>query len=396
MLIKYSVRSFRRYLIMNLLTVLQLAAVLTMTAFAVSAVSLRMSRYTPFKNEFTGGGRLALIGSFAHNGDLSGNFRMINTSEEMSAYLGTEVKALGIHMCDAYIAERDDIVIRSADDEVIEQYTPMLSEGGWFESKGLCAAVTESSGFHLGDTLTSYYYTADGTQKTLTVTVIAVIKKDAKLAGFSGDNDGPQKDTFELFYRSADEQEGKAVVLLRESDMPEDMVRSYTGTLLLSYSNSDEKQITEKLAACGANYSLAMMELDKTSRRYLSEQLYELLPLIVILSIMALVGSISTSTLSTREQLHDYSIFTLCGLRKNGCIMIGLIQSFISLLLACITSLLAGAALTVISPERFYLKPDLLMLLGEGVIAVLFVSVSVSVPALMISRSSVKELLSVD
>ncbi|MBR6044805.1 MAG: hypothetical protein IKP47_04120 [Ruminococcus sp.] len=396
MLIKYSVRSFRRYLIMDLLTVLQLAAVLTMIAFSVSAVSLRLSRYTPFKDEFTENGRLALIGSFAHDGDLSGSFSMINTSEEMSAYLGTDVKALGIHMCDAYIADRNDIVIRSADDELIERYAPMLTEGDWF-GEGLCAAVTENSEYYTGDKLTADYYTADGTKKTLELTVTAVIKNDAKLAGFSGDNDGSYKDTFELFYRSADEQDGKAVILLRESALPEDMVRAYTGTLLLNYPGDDDEQlISERLSECGANYSLPMPDLDRTSRRYLSEQLYELLPLIVILCIMALVGSISTSALSTREQLRDYSVFTLCGLRKNGCILIGLIQSVFSLLLAGVISAIACAALTFISPGRFYLEPDLLMLLGESIIAVLFIVVSVSVPALMISRSSVKELLDTD
>ncbi len=396
MLIKYSARSFGRYLIMNLLTVIQLAAVLTMTAFSVSAVSLRLSRYTPFKDEFTSSGRVALIGSFAHNGELNGDFKMINTSEEMSAYLTTEIKALGIHMCDAYIDGRNDIVIRSADDEIVKRYVPALSEGDWFADSGICAAVTENSGLHLEDTLTVCYCTADGTEKTLEAAVTAVIKKDAKLAGFSGDNDGPQKDTFELFYRSADEQNGKAAVLLRESDMPEDMVRSYTGTLLMNYSNADEKLITEKLSACGANYSINMTELDKIGRRYLSEQLYELVPLIVILCIMTLVGSISTSALSTREQLRDYSVFTLCGSRKNSCILIGLIQSIMALLLAALTALSAGAMLMHIFPGRFYFRPDLLMLLSEGIIAVLFIAVSLGVPALMIGRSSVKELLDAD
>ncbi|SDB04924.1 hypothetical protein SAMN02910317_00168 [Ruminococcaceae bacterium FB2012] len=136
-----------------------------------------------------------------------------------------------------------------------------------------------------------------------------------------------------------------------------------------------------------------MTELDRASKNYLSQQIYELLPLIIILLIMSLIGSISTSALSTREQLRDYAVFSLCGLKKNRCILIGLMQSLICSVLAGIVSAAAMLILKAAAPERFYLSPDLLMISGVGAAALLFVIVSLTVPALMIGRYSIKDQL---
>ena len=108
---------------------------------------------------------------------------------------------------------------------------------------------------------------------------------------------------------------------------------------------------------------------------------------------MALIGSISTSALSTREQLRDYAVFSLCGLKKNSCILIGLMQSFICSVLAGIVSAAAMLILRAAVPERFYLSPGLQMISGVGMIALLFVIVSLTVPALMIGKYSVKDQL---
>ena len=395
MLFRYALISFRRYKMQNILTVLQLAAALTMTAFMISAVSLRLSRYTPFREEFTSNGRLAVCGSFAYNGDLSGEYTMINSSEDMSRVLGNEVKVLGIHLSSAYVPGREnDFYVRSADDRIIDCYTPMLSAGEWFSGKGICAAVSENSGCKVGDSLKLHYFTADGNEKELEVTVTALVRKDGRLAGLTGENDGDQKDTFEIFYSSIESSSGKSILLLRESDMPDDMVRGFTGTMLLNYPDTtDEDALTERLTACGCIYSLPMTELDRASKNYLSQQIYELLPLIIILLIMSLIGSISTSALSTREQLRDYAVFSLCGLKKNRCILIGLMQSLICSVLAGIVSAAAMLILKAAAPERFYLSPDLLMISGVGAAALLFVIVSLTVPALMIGRYSIKDQL---
>ena len=394
MLFRYALISFRRYKMQNILTVLQLAAALTMTAFMISAVSLRLSRYTPFREEFTSNGRLVVCSSFAYNGDLSGEYTMINSSEDMSRALGADVKVLGIHLNSAYIPGREnDFAVRSADDRIIDCYTPMLSAGEWFSGEGICAAVSENSGCKVGDRFVLHYFSADGNEKEFEVTVTSLVKKDGRLAGLAGENDGSQKDTFEIFYGGIDSN-NKNTLLLRESDMPEDMPRGFTGTMLLNYSDTaDEAALTERLTACGCIYSLPMSELEKASKNYLSQQIYELLPLIAILLIMALIGSISTSALSTREQLRDYAVFSLCGLKKNSCILIGLMQSFICSVLAGIVSAAAMLILGAAAPERFYLSPGLMMFSGVGTIALLFVIVSLTVPALMIGKYSVKDQL---
>ena len=394
MLFKYALISLRRYKIQNLLTVLQLAAALTMTAFMTSAVSLRLSRYDPFREQFTSNGRLAVISSFAYSGDLSGEYTMINSSEDMSQALGAEVEVLGDHLCDAYVSGREnEFTVLSADDKVIDSYTPLLSAGEWFCGEGICAAVSENSGYDVGDKLRLQYITADETTKELEVTVTALVRHDGRLAGLAGENDGDRKDTFELFY-SGIEDGSKSIIQLRESDMPNDMTRGCTGAVLISYqSTADEQMLNDRLRQCGIVYSISMSELDKASRRYLSEQIYELLPLIVIILIMALISSISTSALSTREQLHDYAVFSLCGSKKSSCILIGLIQSCLCIAAAGLASAAALFVLHITSPERFYLNGGLLTISGIGAAALLYLIVSLIVPVMMITGYSVKEQL---
>ena len=395
MLFRYAVKSLKRYAFMNLLTVVQLVAALTVTAFMVSSVSLRLSRYEPFRREFTGTGRLAVFSSFAHNGDLTGKFTMVNTDKDMSELLGTDVKVIGTHMCSADIRNSDGLKILSADRELIDRYTPPVAAGKWFEGDGICAAVTEGSSYSIGDKIAIEYTASDGAEKQLEARVTAVIKADAKIAGLSGDNDYAQKDTFELFYRSVKDDIGsKGVVLLDESTLPDDLERAYTGSVLLSYSeNADEEHITKALYAAGSLYSVSMAAVNKASRGYLLIRLYELVPIIAVLCIMAFVGSISTAALSTRRQLADYAVFTLCGLKKRNCGLIGLIQSIITLAASGVLTAVVTAVIGRIYLNRFYLHTDLFLLTGEAVIAVLFIAVSLAVPTLMIGKSDVRELL---
>ena len=395
MLFKYAAKSFKRYLFQNLLTVIELTAALIMTALMLSSLSLRLSRYTPFINEFEGSGILAVFDTFAYNGELTGEFTPINTDNELSYALGSDVKALGIHFCNAYVKDKEsEYIINSADSELLRRYQPKLKEGEWFKEKGFTASVSAGSGYFLGDKITITYFTADNEQKELEVKVTSVIKEEEKLAGFSGENDKQQKDTFELFYREA-ESDDKKLILLDESTLPYDMVRAYTGTVLVSFKGeADEETITKALHDSGCIYSVSLGNVKKESRKYLYIRIYELLPLIIILCIMAFTGSISTAALSTRQQIRDYGIFILCGLKKQKCIVIGLIESLISLFIAAILSVIILVFIKTSYPERFYVTPDTFTISGGFMIAAVFLAVSLAVPLIMIRKSDVKDIIS--
>ena len=395
MLIKYAARSFIRYLLQNMLTVLQLSSVFIITAFMLSSLSLRLSRYLPFHEEFEGSGRLAVFSSFAYSGKLTGEYSMINSSNDFKQMLGFDVTSLGIHFCDAYIkGGENEFIVRSADSELLKRYEPALKEGEWLSKKSLCAAVSANSGYSVGDRLTLFYCTSDGQEKELEITVACVIKENEKLAGLTGENDGQQANTFELFFKSAESDDSKKLILLDESLLPDDMARAYTGTVVLSYKEaSDESRITKLLSDSGCIYSISMNTVRSESRKYLYIHTYELLPLMIIILIMALTSSISTSALSTRQQLNDHSIFILCGMRKEKCMIFSLIESIICLFLAFVIFLLLSSLITYFSPDRFYLCFDLFTFLGIFIISLIFISFSLTVPFLMISKTDIKTML---
>lgn len=398
MLFKYALRSFRRYAFQNLLTILQLSAALTMTVFMISAVSLRLNRFEPFEDYFAGDGCLAVYSSWAHSGDLSGDFKPISSSRDMSEYLSAEAETLGAHISDAEVKGSElRLRVVSLDEEVTARYAPPLAAGKWFRGSGVEAAVTEGCGYSVGDTVELEYFHADGSTATLKAAVTSLLKKDARVPGQFGANDGPQANTFELFYSTAEDERNDGFVLLRESDLSGDMFRPYFGTVLISFKNSPTEAQREEyrrlLAESGSSFTLDNDQLMSQSRRYLSERIYELLPLIVILGIMAFVGSISTSALSTRQQLRDSAVFALCGLPFGRSVVIGAIQSLMCLAVSGAVSAAAVATLRQLYPDRLYALPDARVLWGTGAIALMFMAVSLIMPVIILYRSSVRELL---
>ena len=67
--LKMAWTALRRSKLANLLTVLQLAAALLVTAVMVSAVCLRFRKYTPFADYFNGEGFLMNAGVLAEFGE---------------------------------------------------------------------------------------------------------------------------------------------------------------------------------------------------------------------------------------------------------------------------------------------------------------------------------------
>ena len=171
--VKMARRAMKRSRFANLLTVLQLAAALLVTAVMVSAVGLRFRRYAPFKEFFGGQGQYVqfLYLPYIHSiFDEEMHFRPIETAEEFSEELSATVETVGIHTLsigphwekEPGVHGTTNIKQYACDDAIIAAYTPDLAEGRWLRPGQREVVISYNDTEHqVGDTLpvSVFWYT---------------------------------------------------------------------------------------------------------------------------------------------------------------------------------------------------------------------------------------------
>ncbi len=184
-------------------------------------------------------------------------------------------------------------------------------------------------------------------------------------------------------------------------DPPAEITQQPLGVHLVIYDGDTSPEIMEegqrmlgKMAEIGMAYTMPFEPIDEGSQKYLYMQVYNLLPIIIVILVLTFVSSVSSTAISTIERLRDYSIFYITGLRWSQCIWINVIQSAI---ISVISLVLAFAGMYVIG---FTPLKDTVTIIWSGWIllaaiglAVLYMLVSMLMPAIIIRKSSPKEIL---
>lgn len=134
--------------------------------------------------------------------------------------------------------------------------------------------------------------------------------------------------------------------------------------------------------------------MNANSMAYLYTQVYNLLPIIIVLMLLTIVSSISSSALSTKKRLKDYSIYYICGLRWRQCVFINMIESatlaVISIIISC--ALLALSQFTALSDYvKIIWNP--ISIASLLCIVILYILMSMLMPILIIGKNTPKQIL---
>ncbi len=386
--------------ITNFLTVLQMTVVLCVCAVMVSAVTIRYQYYAPFRDYFASNGVFACYNTYASSDpDVLSVETLMETEDILGALDGATdmISCYGAALFDLDNLNQDFRVI-SYDKEILERYTPQLQAGRWLETNGdqtrVEAVVSENAyGWKVGDVLTlGDTPDSDG----FSVEIVGMLENSARIVGnFSLGDVGLDFNSFYNYY-SFDVEEIPVLLFSHEGLKAAGVPQAVRYGSLIRFSDAaSQAEIDAAIAQLG-NYGdgafAPMSQIQESSIAYLFEQIERLLPIVVIVFLLVVVSSVSGSALSTRKHLHHYVIYTISGLPWNRCVCINLIQTMF--LLAISTGL---TALSLMALQRFTDTVEILLsgwLVGVfGVIDVMYVLVSMAMPAAMIWRHTPKEVL---
>ncbi len=407
MLLKTALRGMKKNFGMNLLTLLQMLVTLTVTAVMISSVVLRFRTYLPFADYFGGNAVFAYFdaGRGAYDGDWTQFESLIQSPEKLLSYTKGD-SILTVHRLP--LGYKDDYIDKSYsyDDGIIERYQPLLKEGRWLSTdpEQLEAVVSDNPyGWKVGDTVEFNATLADESVIPVRVKIVGILTEGGDVFGTQ-----MRRGADELYYRQAFspysyEIEGEPLMLFSRSAVdkfvPEysDVQVIVSSTLIGYPEDTDEEVLKEdckKLINMGGNLCVTTKSMNETNMNYLFEQIYQLLPIVIVLMVLTIVSSISCSALTTRRSLKDYAKFYLLGLKWRQCALINLFQSLTIAVVSLALSLCAMAAikLTPLS-ESFMVILEPPVLLSLAVPLLLYLLFSMIMPTVMLSRTTPKEIL---
>lgn len=407
MLIRTAFKTIRKNITMNIITILQIAAVFVIMAIMVSAVCIRYQCYTPFRDYFEGNGLLCKFSVEAYTGNLYDVFDVVEDTDELMSYLNNPKKIAACHHISAY-AEKNgqfyDFKGLSYDDEIINQYTPELQSGRWIstskETNIIEAVVSENDySWNVGDVIEIVMLNTESAV-TRDVKIVGMLKENAKIPGLFSPR--LETDTYNLFYYPYNYEYEEIPVLLFSYSQLADLENAplqgiYSSALILyddSVSKAEIEQDQRILSTMGCIFSTDLQELDKNSKDYLHRHIYNLLPIVIVLLVLVIVSSISSSALSTRKRLRDYAIYYVMGLQWRQCVLINLLQSIIIIISAFVISIVCMAVLQFTNlSDLFYILWNKYLTISFIGVTFFYLIVSMIMPLLMIGNTTPKQIL---
>lgn len=409
-LFKTAFLNLRKYALMNILTVLEITAAVLVAAVMVSSILIRYEYYSPFKDFFRSEGFYCEFtnmanGNYNSDGDLLESF--IHDEEILSHLGGAEKIAACNDVMVFYEAEGESLPLneRSYNDEIIKRFVPKIKEGRWLNTgdraEFLEAVVSENDyGWKVGDRIPISFYNWPESI-TFEAVVVGELSPMAKVPGKA--NHGRSND-FNMFYTTYDfKTEEKPLILfsseyLSRLDSPVQIVQGLRWGSLIAYPENTDRETLKNdlkvLNSLGCGFSMRLGEIDANSRKYLYGQIYNLLPIIIVILILALVSSISSTALSTARRLRDYSVYYITGLRWGQCILINLIQSVLisaaALFLSC--TFMYVVKFTPLA-GKITIIWNVWTLLTVAALIFTYLLSSMLMPAIIIGRNSPKQIL---
>ena len=411
MLFRTALRNLKRNPLMNILSLLQLIAVLLIAGIMVSSLCIRYRTYSPFADILGSSGYYCTFtGDGANRGYGTGGRYFYNGSNELAEELGavsvvsahSVLKFGGMVLNEEYIS---DLKLLSYDDEIIKRYRPELKEGRWLslDSSEVEAVVSDSTyGWKVGDVITLSVVSgnaADINQRLIDVRIVGMLDEGTEVYGL---NRPFTENTYRIMYRPYyPEREREPVILFSHS-----VLNSYDETIVQTISSSlitydeagfDKERAREGISKADGNYISYLKDMNEDSLAYLQEQLLQLLPIVTVLMILVLVSSVSISALSARRRLKDYAKYYVVGLQWNQCVLVNLLQSLVTAAAAVIVTVTALLIVqyTALSETFMILWNGWLLLALVGII-LLYLLFSMIMPILMLRSVSPKQLLTAE
>lgn len=289
---------------------------------------------------------------------------------------------------------------------MLRRCKPALKAGRWVSSDSdrLEVVITDNNDFDwkLGDTFELEISQAT-TSRFINVNIVGIVENDTDIFGYNRSRN-VSGDTFRYLYNTHNSQNednlGKPT-MISSSEAPArlfpDVETRIDAAFFIYGNNLSDKLIKEKSRLAGqlnAHMVLNLKAINDKSRIYLHEELFKLMPVVVILLVLVIISAVSVSAILVRRRLKDYAKYYILGLQWKQCAAVNFFQALIT---GAAALLVSAAALFVISFTSlsngitiiFNAKLIFAML---GILS-LYLAFSMIMPLLMLRSTTPKTLL---
>lgn len=405
MLWSTALKEIKRHLVMNLLIFIELAVTVILVAVMVSSVMIRYKYYSPFKDLYSSDGLYCEFTKAASTGAAFSSMEEFLDGEDIFPFLSSPEMIVCSDSVMAFpMKENENVQSKcySFNDELISRYTPELAEGEWFDiisSGGTIEAVISENenGWRVGDVI-PVQFACKGWDGQLDVKIIGMLEKGTKLPCITHEHTGDSNSN--MVFSEYDIEENECpLMLFSYSQLKARNVFQSINCAFIKYKDGtsyetlldDQKQITR----LGGVFSATLSEINDNSISYFKVQIFNYLPIIIVVLILTLVSSISITALSTRRRLHDYGIYYLCGLKWKSCCLVNLFWA----IMAESAAVIAAALFITFSGRlpligKITVLPNMFSFSAAAAVLLIFTAGSMLMPLIIIGNSTPKEILS--
>ena len=406
----YALKSLKKEITVNVLTVLQLAAVIVITVIMVSSVLMRYLYYAPFGDILESNGILCNFSPPAnYDAEKRQDPLKYIADDEMKSFIPDIENIISCNYGPGWLVDEDgepaetDCAILMYDNDLIERCKPEIESGRWLNTSSdancIEGVISENDlGIKVGDTIRIACFSLEEKDAYQDIHIVGKLSENTKIAGYWRDNSTKNDVNISSLYGTASfAVEQQAVLLLSSEYLSENttVLQGIFGPALITfpddYPQEKIEQVRQQLADYNCHSSYMLSEINENSMTYIYEYINNLLPIIIVLLIMVIVSSISSSALSTRRGIKSYAVFYITGLEWKKCALINLIQAVLVLLCSAVISIIS---LIVLSNAGTGLK--LLInsgnVLSAAAIGVFYIITSMAMPIIMLSRTTPKQI----
>lgn len=355
----------------HIFVILQLGIVLSIACLMVSSVYSRFAYYLPLQNLMNQNASAVQLYSEIPGSDMT-------KPRTVVLFQGSDVlsKAFPDKAHTWYVRYKPLMIPTEKTDRKQELitysentwslYVPKMAAGSWSDilSSGLTEngnipviAYQYNTDYKIGDTVeVEVGVTDEGIFDTMCLEICGFLDSEAMLFG-GAFGEGLHNHT--SFYQPAVDllvdpldEDTEGTLFVMSQDLVDSLgisasISSCNGIITYDDDISQEQVVlhTEQIRSITGFPAENIASIKDFSLLYIMQQVYALMPLFVCITILALISSLCTSAVITKQNLHSYAIFHLCGATSGKCVQICLLQELlVSFAAILLTSCIIAAA----------------------------------------------------
>lgn len=248
-------------------------------------------------------------------------------------------------------ANENEIELESIayDKELLEAYTPELSEGRWLrDNDDVIEAVVSYNayGLKVGDSLKVYDTYMLQPEAAMTVKIVGVLEDGARITGFlefSMNSMEDYEDIYSDVYSDEYDYEpggGKKPIILMGIDNINKCMAAYDnhslerqmgGLCFVKYSDditTEEIIENERLLGTYATYNAKedLSVVRENSIENIKKRIFAILPIFICVFVLTIISATVSCAISIKKQMRDFTIYGICGMNWNKSALISVID----------------------------------------------------------------------